>query len=151
MDDVVQEVFIVIHSKLHTLEPQQALRSWIYGIVRGKVSEYQASGGTKQSSGVILAEHVRSGSAVPPTPEALTERASKVELLSSLLAELEESEREVFELVELEQMSVPEVADALEIPVDTAYSRLRTARQLFEEARLRHALSEAGKERPCPS
>lgn len=29
VDDVVQEIFIVIHSRLHTLEKPQALRSWI--------------------------------------------------------------------------------------------------------------------------
>ena len=43
MDDVVQEVFIVIHSKLHTLERPEALRSWIYGIVRRTVSTHRRS------------------------------------------------------------------------------------------------------------
>src|SRR5882672_1954071 len=40
MDDVVQEIFIVIHAKLHTLEKPEALRSWIYGIVRRTVSDH---------------------------------------------------------------------------------------------------------------
>ena len=38
IDDLVQEVFIVIHAKLHTLEKPEALRSWIYGVVRRTVS-----------------------------------------------------------------------------------------------------------------
>ena len=38
----------------------------------------------------------------------------------------------VFVLVELEGMSAPEVADALELNVNTVYSRLRKARAEFE-------------------
>ena len=34
IDDVVQDVFVVIHSKLATLRCPEALRSWIYGIVQ---------------------------------------------------------------------------------------------------------------------
>src|SRR6478752_10719286 len=37
-DDVVQEVFIVIHARLHTLERAEALRTWIYGVARRQVS-----------------------------------------------------------------------------------------------------------------
>jgi RNA polymerase sigma-70 factor (ECF subfamily) len=40
--------------------------------------------------------------------------------------------------VELEQMSVPEAADSLGINLNTAYSRLRGARQMFEKAVERH-------------
>jgi RNA polymerase sigma-70 factor (ECF subfamily) len=55
-----------------------------------------------------------------------------------LLAELGDSKRELFELVELEELSVPEVADMLQIPLNTAYSRLRAARQAFEAAFARY-------------
>ena len=34
IDDVVQEVFIVIHARLHTLQQPESMKSWIYGIVR---------------------------------------------------------------------------------------------------------------------
>jgi RNA polymerase sigma-70 factor (ECF subfamily) len=40
----------------------------------------------------------------------------------------------VFALVELEQLSVPEVAKILDLNLNTAYSRLRLARQAFEAA-----------------
>jgi RNA polymerase sigma-70 factor (ECF subfamily) len=50
------------------------------------------------------------------------------------LAELDQPKREVFVMVEVLEMTVPEVALALEIPLNTAYSRLRLARKLFDEA-----------------
>lgn len=148
MDDVVQEVFIVIHSRLHTLEQPESLRSWIYGIVRRTVSGHHRSNRTR-TSGVIAASDVSGPTA--PTPLDLTERAGEVQLLQSLLAKLDDTKREVFELVEIEEMSVPEVASALEIPLNTAYSRLRAARQEFEEALARHQLKTAEARRQCQS
>jgi RNA polymerase sigma-70 factor (ECF subfamily) len=42
--------------------------------------------------------------------------------------------RAVFVLHEIDGVAIPEVADALTIPVNTAYSRLRLARQEFHAA-----------------
>jgi RNA polymerase sigma-70 factor (ECF subfamily) len=47
---------------------------------------------------------------------------------------MDEDKRLVFALVELEQMSVPEVAKLLDLNLNTAYSRLRLARKLFDTA-----------------
>jgi RNA polymerase sigma-70 factor (ECF subfamily) len=55
-----------------------------------------------------------------------------------LLEGLEESRREIFVMVELEQLSAPDVATVLEIPLNTVYSRLRRARSDFELALHRH-------------
>src|SRR6187402_3221006 len=49
-DDVVQEVFIVIHARLHTLERAEALRSWIYGVVRRVVSAHHRARRSKLDS-----------------------------------------------------------------------------------------------------
>ncbi|HEU5074208.1 MAG TPA: sigma factor-like helix-turn-helix DNA-binding protein, partial [Polyangiaceae bacterium] len=68
--------------------------------------------------------------------------SARLELLSSLLAGLTDVKREVFILAELEEMSVPEIAAALDIPLNTAYSRLRHARQEFEAALARRLANE---------
>jgi RNA polymerase sigma-70 factor (ECF subfamily) len=46
-------------------------------------------------------------------------------------------------MVELDDLTVPEIAKILEIPLNTAYSRLRAARQAFEEALARHSARSA--------
>jgi RNA polymerase sigma-70 factor (ECF subfamily) len=137
MDDVVQEVFIVIHAKLDTLEKPEALRSWVYGIVRRCVSTHRRSKRTRAGTSIAIGA---AGEFVShdPTPLEQTETHAALELLSSLLAELDEPKREVFELVELEELSMPEVAEMLQIPLNTAYSRLRAARQAFEAAFARY-------------
>lgn len=134
MDDLVQEVFIVIHAKLDTLEKPEALRSWIYGVVRRTVSTHRRA----RRARVTGLEAEVDAASHEPTPLAQTETNRELQLLQTLLAELDEPKREVFALVELEELTVPEVAEALEIPLNTAYSRLRAARQAFEAALARH-------------
>ena len=137
MDDVVQEVFIVIHAKLDSLQKPEALRSFIYGVVRRTVSTHRRAKRSRPLTGFA-------GSVGPeavshsPTPLEQTEANAKLQLLAKLLDELDEPKRELFALVELEELTVPEAATLLEIPLNTAYSRLRLAREAFEAALSRH-------------
>jgi RNA polymerase sigma-70 factor, ECF subfamily len=133
MDDVVQEIFIVIHGRLHTLERPEALRSWLYGIVRRTVSTHRRAGRALAAAGITTGVDVEIAS-LGPTPFEQTEKNAEIELLSRLLGTLDEPKREIFALVELEELSVPEAAEALQIPLNTASSRLRAARQAFEAA-----------------
>jgi RNA polymerase sigma-70 factor (ECF subfamily) len=79
----------------------------------------------------------------------MAERNAELELLESVLAELDEPKREIFVMVEVLEMTVPEVVQALEIPLNTAYSRLRMARQSFEEVLVRHEARSEENRRPC--
>lgn len=137
MDDVVQDVFIVVHNKLDTLERPEALRSWIYGITRRTVSAYHRGQRARIPLGVQSSVE-REAVSRDPTPLARTETSAELQTLLQLLAQLDEPKREVFALVEVEELSVPEVAELLGIPLNTAYSRLRAARQAFEAALARH-------------
>lgn len=138
-DDVVQEIFMVVHSRLDTLRDPASLRSWIYGIVRRTVSDHHRSQRTRAAFGSTLAAEVDLRQPAPQTPLDLTEQSDQVKVLQSLLDELDPAKREVFVLAELEELSVPEIAEALEIPLNTAYSRLRLAREAFEQRLARRA------------
>ncbi len=137
IDDLVQDVFIVIHAKLDTLQRPEALRSWVYGIVRRTVSTHRRAKRARPATG-LAGEAGREAASHDPTPLEQTETNAELQLLACLLEELDEPKREVFALVELEELTVPEAAEALEIPLNTAYSRLRAARQAFEAALARH-------------
>lgn len=133
MDDLVQEVFIVIHGKLETLEKPEALHSWIYSVVRRTASNYRRALRTREAAG-ILQEAPNEAESHEPTPFDRLKTNADLKLLVSLLAELDDPKREVFELIEIDELTVPEAAEVLEIPLNTAYSRLRAARQAFEAA-----------------
>lgn len=66
--------------------------------------------------------------------EEVTNHQSAVELLDRVLRRMDEDLVTVFVLFELEGMSTPEIADLIQIPVGTAASRLRRARQAFRAA-----------------
>jgi RNA polymerase sigma-70 factor (ECF subfamily) len=138
VDDVVQEVFVVVHARLQTVERPASLRSWLYGVVRRTVSTYHRG------------RHVRSAHESPepfddttsrmqPSPLDLAVLSDDVRLLWRLLGELAPVKREVFVLAELEEMTAREIAEAFAIPLNTAYSRLRAARQEFDAAFARYA------------
>jgi RNA polymerase sigma-70 factor (ECF subfamily) len=136
IDDVVQEVFIVIHARLHTLQRPEALRSWVYGVARRTVSTYRRS---KRTRAIVNATADGLEVASPdPSPFDVAQTNSDLEFVAKLLAELDEPRRELLALVELHEMTVPEAAAALDMPLNTAYSRLRKARLAFEAALARH-------------
>ena len=86
IDDVVQDVFIVIHSRLATLQRPEALRSWIYGIVRRTVSDYRRSRRTRDVAGARLGAELKSSRPSQPSPLDMAERNAELELLESVLA-----------------------------------------------------------------
>ena len=67
------------------------------------------------------------------TPEQLLDWKQRRERLDEALDELPFEQRTVFVLFELEGFSLPEIADAVGVPLGTATSRLRRARRAFED------------------
>ena len=138
LDDVVQEVFITIHRRLHTLQHQESLRSWIYAVVRKSVGTYHRSRKTRTALFAWDPVLDDTPSSLQPSPLDHAVMSDDVALLSRLLTQLDPPKREVLMLADLEEMGVPEIASGLGIPLNTAYSRLRVARQEFQEALARH-------------
>jgi RNA polymerase sigma-70 factor, ECF subfamily len=141
--DVVQEVFVVVHSKLHTLERPESLRSWLYSIVRRTASDHRRKRSEQPADSEMATEllaDTRSRS-----PADLAEQNAEVRRLWALLDQLDPIKREVFIMAELEQFTCPEIAEALGIPVNTVYSRLRAAREAFEAAMVRESARARGK------
>ncbi len=63
------------------------------------------------------------------SPADLAEQSDNVRKLWELLDGIDASKREVFIMAELQELTCPEIAKALNIPLNTAYSRLRHARK----------------------
>lgn len=134
LDDVVQDVFVVIHKRLATVQHPESLPSWIYGVVRRIASDYRRSKRHRELSSATLSNQYALESEPPPTPLDLNQQKERVAILWELLNAIDAAKREVFVLAELQELSAPQIAALLGIPVNTAYSRLRVARQAFEQA-----------------
>ena len=138
LDDIVQDVFLIIHDRLHTLERPEAMRSWIFGIVRRVVSGHHRAKRAdlnKRGTLQVVSEVFNSK---PSTPQELLERSEQAGLLWRLLEEIDPAKRQVFVLAEIREMTAPEIAEITSIPLSTVYARLRFARQELEEALQRY-------------
>jgi RNA polymerase sigma-70 factor (ECF subfamily) len=140
-EDVVQDVFLVVHRRLVEFEGRSSVRTWLVGIIRRVLFERRRSTRRKLPHASACdaptdVDALADGTAKGPDERAA--HAEAVRLLYDLLDELDEDKREVFILVELEQLPVAEIAEALGINVNTVYSRLRLAREKFDAALARH-------------
>jgi RNA polymerase sigma-70 factor (ECF subfamily) len=67
-----------------------------------------------------------------PSADEMVDRRRARETLARVLEEIPEDLRLVFVLFEIEELGTPEIAEMLAIPVGTAASRLRRARESFQ-------------------
>ena len=139
LDDVVQEVFIVVHRKLPEFEGRSSLRTWLAGIVRRVVADYVRKRGNQPAGDETLEREPPAA----PAPAEAVERKAALELLDALLAKMTEEQREVFLLHEIERMSGAEIAEVTGANENTVWTRLRAARRVFQEGvarqRARHS------------
>ncbi len=131
LDDATQEVFIIVSRKLYTIE-EGAERSFLYGTALRVAANLRRS---KQARSFdALRETDISLWQKDPDTEQLVHRKHLRELLDQILDNMPDDLREVFVLFELEKLTRNELAELLSLPPGTVASRLRRAREFFEQA-----------------
>jgi RNA polymerase sigma-70 factor (ECF subfamily) len=133
VDDKTQEVFVIAHRRFADFEERgHGPRAWLFQIVLRIASDTRRhrrrhpvdpDGGAAQERESIA----------PPQTDAL-DRREKLDLLDRALGMIEVGRRAVLLLHEIEEMTAPEIAAVLGIPLNTVYSRLRVARAELENA-----------------
>ena len=147
-DDVVQDVFVIVHRRLSEFEGRAQLKTWVFKILLHVVRHYwrthQRKPGDRAGENVtemqgLMADHEAG-------PAASLERVEALRILDRLLTGLDQDKREVFVLAEIEQMTAAEIAEIVEANPNTVASRLRAARQDFEKALARFRAQELGRQ-----
>jgi RNA polymerase sigma-70 factor, ECF subfamily len=132
LDDVVQEVFVVVHERLHTFDGTSKMTTWLFGICLRVASAYRRRGFRRRETCVAeVPEPTDRASASPEQDLAAAESRKRLEVL---LDELELEKRAVFVMFEIDEMPCEEIAQILGVPVGTVYSRLHAARKSFQKA-----------------
>jgi RNA polymerase sigma-70 factor (ECF subfamily) len=130
-DDAVQDVFLVAHRRLADFEARSGPRTWLFAIAMRVVSNHRRS--SRRRSKLLEREQALSNEpasahvAFDPFHHAVS--AERRQILLDAIEALPHEQRVVFMLVELEEMTAPEVACALDVKLNTVYSRLRAARR----------------------
>jgi RNA polymerase sigma-70 factor (ECF subfamily) len=134
LEDAAQDVFLVVHRRLPEFEGRSSLRTWIFGIVLRVAARHRrkARGVAVREAAIPteLAEALSAPGQDNPYERALQRQASA--FMQRVLDLLDDERRALLIMVDLEQTSVSEAAEALDLNLNTAYSRLRAARRAFE-------------------
>lgn len=129
-EDLAQQVFLQVHGQLATFDTRRPVRPWLFAFAFNAASNHRQLARHRVELCVVGPELVDS---VPPPDEQLITR-QELELAEQALSRVSLERRAVLMLHEIEGHSIPEVAESLDIPLNTAYSRLRLARQEYESA-----------------
>jgi RNA polymerase sigma-70 factor (ECF subfamily) len=127
VEDAVQDTFMILHRRLGVLRPDASAKAFLFGIALRVAHDYRRTARRKG------ADSLDSDSAVSRDagPFERTAKAEAVRVVERFLESLDQEKRAVFALAELEEMTGPEIAEALAINLNTVYSRLRSARERF--------------------
>jgi RNA polymerase sigma-70 factor, ECF subfamily len=133
LDDAAQDVFVVVHRRLSDFRGESSVRTWLYGIVRNVAANQRRSQRRTAGHDPLDALATQLPSRGPGPLEHVQDRQA-ADFVQSFLLELDDKKRDVFVLALLEELSVPEVAETLGVPLNTAYTRLRSVRLEFQSA-----------------
>jgi len=127
-DDILQEVFIRIHTRLETVRDMDKLESWIYQIARNSITDYYRS----RRKLVELASDL----AVEDEHHEEDASESLAPSIREVVEALPEPYREALILTEYQGLSQKEMADRLGISLSGAKSRVQRARQKIKDVLL---------------
>jgi RNA polymerase sigma-70 factor (ECF subfamily) len=147
--DVAQEVRRGIDRGLPTYDPslaknpESAMRGWLFGICERQAASHRRSESRRKE--ILLAnEDLDLARSTAPSAEEKLLEAERKALLAGLLATLEPLRRAVIVAYELLGISMQEIAAGMSIPVNTAWNRLRLAREDLRAAYYRLEAQERG-------
>jgi RNA polymerase sigma-70 factor, ECF subfamily len=136
-EENAQEAFAVAARKLERIEPG-CERAFLLGTAvrlavnaRRRVSE-------RLHAAAHADEPSDTADSIPQADELLEQRQERA-LLDRILASMPDAARQVLTLYEIEELTLPEIAVALEIAEGTAASRLRRAREEFRRRLRRYS------------
>jgi RNA polymerase sigma-70 factor (ECF subfamily) len=143
VDDVVQQVFLVVHRRLPEVTMTGSEKAWLFGVLLRVVRDHKRSLRRKSPHRFFaLTDPETLADDRGHQPDESLARVEAATLVQGWLDALDEDKREVFILAELEQLSAREIGEATGTNPSTVYSRLRAARIELEAAAERYRKSE---------
>ncbi len=127
VEDAVQDVFIVVHRRLAEFVPDASYKTWLFAVAARVASDYRRRAARKGRH--VALEHAADLHAPTLDPYNAVLCVELMRRVEQFLDTLDADRRAVFVLSEFGELSGPEIAARLHMKLNTAYSRLRLARQ----------------------
>ncbi len=131
LDDLCQEVFIVVHKRLHTFDGSSQVTTWLFGICMRVAAAHRRRAWFRRETPTA---DLPDGDGTPPSdrPDALYAAREARATLDRVLDSMDLEKRAVFVMFEIDELSSDAIAGILGVPVGTVWSRLSAARKQFQ-------------------
>lgn len=130
LEDVTHDAFLEVYRRLDNYDPTRPVRPWLFAFAFRLASDYRRLARHRVE---LMGTEVEREDATPSADELLQTKETR-ELVEQAVAKIDAERRPVFILHDLDEVPIPDVARVLELPLNTAYSRLRLAREEFRAA-----------------
>jgi RNA polymerase sigma-70 factor (ECF subfamily) len=135
-EDVSQEIFVAVHRALAAFRGDSRLSTWIFRVAKNHLLnrlEYLRRRGGGRTDELEEGLEVE-GDPAAAAPDRDLERREQQELVQRALAELDEAQRMIVVLRDIEGLGYDEIVVVLDEPLGTVKSRLHRARAALAKA-----------------
>jgi RNA polymerase sigma-70 factor (ECF subfamily) len=130
LEDLSHDVFLVVHRRFAEYDRARPIRPWLFGIAYRVAAQYHRRANVRNELLDAAVEPAGNGST--PLDDLLQKQNRR--LVADALASLDLERRALFIMYEIDGVPVTEIAEQLQLPLNTAYTRLRLARRDFRDA-----------------
>jgi RNA polymerase sigma-70 factor (ECF subfamily) len=136
LEDRFQDVFVVVHLRLPGFRGASRLTTWLFGICVRVVAAHRRRAWFRRETPTADVPEPEPTSSNDPHA-ALAKRQAEA-LLERVLGEMDLEKRAILVMFEIDELPCEEIADILDVPVGTVWSRLYAARKQFQRILSRH-------------
>jgi len=124
--EVAQEVFMIIHDKLKNFRFESSFKTWAYRITANYAINYAKKNARAKT---VPFEEAFGEGAVANEVHARMDQEHQAQVVENLLGELNPDQRACVVLRDIQGLSYEEIAQALNININTVRSRLKRSRE----------------------
>jgi RNA polymerase sigma-70 factor (ECF subfamily) len=145
-EDVAQEVFITVFKQIETFREEAKFSTWLYRVAVNHCKNrlkylkrrFDKSKDELDDDNTTGANGTPIGAPQPSAPDRALEGAQMEKLMQDAIAALEEDQRIVVVLRDVEDLSIEEICEITGLPDGTVKSRLHRARLVLRKKLARH-------------
>jgi len=141
-EDIAQEAFLRAYVNIHTYDINKKFSTWLYRIatnltidrIRKKKPDFHLDAEVAGAEGLTLYSKIASKEALP---EEQIESLELQETIQEVILKLPEKYRSVIVLKYIEELSLKEISEILDLPIGTVKTRIHRGREALR-LQLRH-------------